>query len=329
MHTLYERYSHFFDLVKFDPILKKFYDVVYFMSLDAEWYERVGRNIIQSYQIATVSESSANNIILYQPPGKRMKLVELIDAGIASVHGGQLPPFQRGRKILVVLVAHYFTAEWSALADRDADYITKRLTVIRKTPVTGRSPIKVNLSDHTPVDVRIFDTKLLAPASHQSLQALSTLLGDESQEKDDIPQFYKENMNIFLAEYPESFEHYALRDTEVTIKLFFLLQESLNLLAFGEVKQLFRTLATAAVQGFLVAHPWFKQYRSALRRPEFWDAYRLVERAYHGGRNESYFVGRTSDYPETRNKVWIDIDFCGCYPTAMALCPKIDVEGSK
>lgn len=326
MKDLCKEYRDFFDLMKVNQKGRKVYDEVFFASLDAEWHELHKRNNVLSYQIATVAPMEANNIILYMRPGQRRKLIELIEVGIASVHGGQLPPFKPKRKILMILVAHNFTAEWSVLADRDAPYITKNLMVIRKTPVTSHRPIKLNLSDSTPVDVRFLDTMHLAPAGYKSLQALSTLLGDHSLEKDDIPQFYKENMHIFLREHPDWYERYALRDTEVTIRLFFLLQRSINLLAFGEMRQLFRTLGAASVAGFLEANPWFTDYRKALRRPYFWDAMRLAERAYHGGRNEGFFVGRTGDHPETREKVWVDVDFSGCYPTAMALCPQIDTE---
>ncbi len=325
MQEMIEEYREFFDLMKVNRKKSVIYDEVYFVAIDAEWYESGGRNVILSYQLASVSESAVNNIILYMPPGKRMKLCELVEAGIKSVNGGQLPLFKPGRKVLVVLIAHNFTAEWSALDDRNADYITENLMVIRKTPVTKRA-IKINLSDCTSVDVHFYDSMHLAPAGYKSLQAMSTLLGEKSLEKDDISQTDKENMNLFLQRDPVGFERYALRDTEVTLRLFVLLQKSLNMLAYGEIRQLFRTLAAASVDGFLESNPWFVNYRKALRRPEFWDAKRLAERAFHGGRNEGFFVGRTEDHPESQDKVWVDVDFSGCYPTAMALCPKIKTE---
>ena len=271
MQELITEYRPFFDLIKTNRKKSVVYDDVYYVAIDAEWYEAGGRNVVLSYQLATVSESAINNIILYMSPGKRLELCELVEAGIKSVNGGQLPPFKSGRKVRVILIAHNFTAEWSVLADRDSDYITKNLMVIRKTPVT-KSPININLSDYTPVDVEFFDSMHLAPAGYKSLQAMSTLLGDNSLEKDDIAQVDKENMNLFLQRDPVGFERYALRDTEVTLRLFVLLQKSLNMLAFGEIRQLFRTLAAASVDGFLESNPWFVNYRKALRRPEFWDA---------------------------------------------------------
>jgi len=137
-----------------------------------------------------------------------------------------------------------------------------------------------------------------------------------------------------LDKYPDKFAKYALKDTEVTLKLFFLLQQALNDLAYElaenkKVKRfkLYRTLASAGVESFTNNNGWFDDYRNELRGLHTAGT-QLIERSYYGGRNEGYFVGRTGNYPETRNKVWIDIDFKGCYPTAMALCPKIDFKGA-
>lgn len=326
MHVLPTRYRKFFDLLLNHPEYRQQYALVYFVALDTEWYESAGRNVVLSYQYNTASRDRAENVIEYVAPGERRRLSEVVEGAIASVHDGQLPWLMPGERILVILIAHYFAAEWSALADRDEPHITRKLTVIRKTPVTGLDPIQLHLSNYAPVDVRVYDTKLLAPATHQNLKALSSLLGPGDGAKEEISQFHLANMNVYLQDDPEGFERYALRDTEITLKLFFLLQESLNMLACGEVRQLFRTLASAAVEGFLEMHPWFPAYLKARRQNKFWDANRLIERAYHGGRNESYFVGNTADYPETRDKVWVDIDFAGCYPTAMALCPRVETR---
>jgi len=40
-----------------------------------------------------------------------------------------------------------------------------------------------------------------------------------------------------------------------------------------------------------------------------------------------FFVGNTANYLETKNRFYVDIDFSGCYPTAMALCPQVDLNG--
>ena len=349
MQNLPATYKPFFDLFETVPKPEFRFDRVYYMAIDAEWYESRGRNVVLSYQLATVSRTSSANFIKYVPPSKRLTLSELIGMGIASVNGGSIPEDHQRGKNLVILVSHNVAAEWSVLADRDEPHITKKLTLIRKSPVTGSDPIQITIAKKHPVSIKVFDTMLLAPASHQSLKKLSSLIGDKEEEKRQVSQFHIENMNIFLRDQPEEFERYALKDTEVTLKLFFLLQQSLNELVYrdqsgrwnGEIVKLYRTLASAGVEGFLSKNPSFVVYREHLglkkataKRPippeltdKFTEVYKLIKRAYHGGRNEGYFAGRTTRYQDTSDRIWVDVDYSGCYPTAMARCPKIDVFG--
>ncbi len=350
MRELPEKNQHFFNLLEKPSQAndkRKINHSGYFMAIDAEWFESEGHNVVLSYQIATCSRHHANNIIKYVPHGKRLKLAEIIELGIRSVHDGGMPEVCPDGTIRVVLVAHNFAAEWSVLADRDADYITKRLSLIRKTPVTDGHAIKLRI-ENKPVEVKIYDTMLLAPVTHRSLAKLSSLLGKKYKGKMSIKQSRIEHMDRYLREDPVGFEKYALRDSEVCLKLFFVLQQALNELAFGadRLDKLFRTLASAAVSGFTSKeeNEWFKEYLLVLglakptkkqkeqlkKHPNakiFPGAYRLVKRAYFGGRNESYFVGHTGRYAETRGRVWIDIDLSSAYPSSMALCPLIDLNG--
>lgn len=411
------------------------------MAFDAEWYESGGQNVVISYQIATLSPTTGKNIIEYVKPEQRLTLAEIVELGIKSVNGDQIPESHREAGIMVILISHHVTAEWSVLADRKEPHITKNLTVIRKSPVTGITPIRLNLEDST-VDVRIFDTRLTAPVDFQALSKLSTLLGSENDLKIPIEHYFKKRMNLLQQSRPVDFENYALQDSLVTLKLFFLLQKSLMELAFGvdslittisvdhgtltsrgtrgnitgngtanlviagtfdesnealheleytpsknhvgpvaitiivedqgetgrekpridtqvikikakrvkkaqgsgeccefsaqvgiKKKKIFSTLASAAVAGYIQNYPNFKAYQKLLRSYHFADAFKLVKRAYHGGRNEGYIVGHSEAHKETCGRVWVDIDFVGCYPTAMALCPQIqcgvDLSGRK
>jgi hypothetical protein len=351
LNELPEKYPHFFDLLERTTEAESAENIRhfgYFIAIDAEWHESKGRNVVLSYQIATVNRECAKNIIKYVPAGKRLPLSGIVEIGIRSVHGGSLPQLAPGEKLRVVLIAHNFAAEWSALADRDTPKITKRLTLIRKTPITDGHAIKLKLGKK-PLEVKIFDTMLLAPATHRSLAKLSGLLEEEFEKKLSIKQKWIENMDRYLREDPEGFERYALRDSEVCLKLFFLLQQSLNELAYGPgaFEKLFRTLASAAVAGF-TQHPdnaWFENYRLVLGlvpnptrtqekilenypdMPKFREAYKLIKRSYMGGRNESFLIGDTRKFAETRGRIWIDIDLSNAYPSSMALCPLIDPEG--
>jgi len=312
---LHTEYAHFFK--HFRPR----YENVFFMSLDAEWYEYGGRNVVLSYQVATVSMYASNNVIKYMAPGERMTLVDCIQYGLKSVTTEESFNNLRDGNTLVVLVSHNFVAEYSVLADRDEEYLTKCLTVIRKSPITNGNTIKIVVDKTVPVDVQIFDTMLLAPASHRSLKKLSGLLGSQENEKETVSQFNIEHMNLYLRDHPEEFEKYALQDSKVTLMLFFILQDCLYKLV-GDPKKfkLYVTLASAAVKGFIFKNDWFKKYQKTLKSAAFAKPYQLIKRCYHGGRNEGYIVGRI------KNKIFLDIDFSGCYPTAMALCPKIDLD---
>jgi len=318
------------------------YDHPYFVAIDGEWTERGGRNTVLSYQTACLSRTDYCNSIHFVRQGDRLTLAELVERAIRSVNGGALPENHRGRRSIVVMVAHSTTAEWSILADRDAPYITKHLTAIRKSPVTTH-PIKLILPGNFPVDVKIYDSMLLAPGTHRSLKKLSSLLGSKEKEKKDISEKTKRRMDLFLEEKRDEYAEYALRDTAVTLEIFLMLQSELNRQAFGPDKvdvaesdgvdgycpqRLFRTLASAAVRGFLDKHGgWFEPYLEELRDKAFREAFKMVRRSYHGGRNEGYFVGDTSKHPETVDKVWLDIDFSGCFPGCMSLVPMIDTEG--
>jgi hypothetical protein len=297
LQGLPEQYAPFHDCFLLDRFGNRQYDKVYFLAIDTEWYPDGGRNCILSYQLATVSVVNAVNRIIYVRPGERLTFIEAIESGIANLHGGNVPTnFRVGEpRVLIVVIAHNFVSEWSALKDRDSEAIVNKLSLIRKCPVTGLKPIELFSPLLGNVAVHIFDTMLLSPVGFQSLGKLSTLLSEDNSCKIPISQFYIENMNLFLADDPLGFERYALRDTELTIKLFVVLQAALNDLAYGEIKQVFKTLASAAVKGFQVTHPKFKSYRRALKKEKFNDAYKLIMRSYHGGRNEGFLIGDSRD----------------------------------
>jgi hypothetical protein len=328
--TLHEEYPEFFEKIAHteSTITAGGYpqDHIFYMAIDAEWYAECNKNIVLSYQIATSSADNTKNIIEYMRPKKRLKLGEIIELGLKSVTTVESFKELRKKKNLVILISHNVTAEWSVLADRNNPEIIKKLSQVRQSPITGRSPIKISINKEIPVDVLIFDTMLLAPASHKSLKKLSTLIGSEEGMKDDVTHHYITNMNLYLRDHPEKFEKYALKDSAITLKLFFIIQQILNdLVDENEIIKFYRTLASAAVRSFQNNNPYFHNYTIALKK-KYPNENRLIKRSYYGGRNEAYFVGHTDDCSDTKNKIWIDIDLIGCYPTAMALCPKIDLK---
>jgi len=323
------------------------YDRVLVLSLDAEWFQFGARNVPLSYQIAAVSPEHASNVGYYTRVGARIKkrlsveghlssgrdavderftLEEIVEQALRQHDGGQLANRKSGTT-RVILVAHNSVAEWSMLADRDEDEIVKRLTVIRKSPVTGVHPIKLRNRRIGKVDLEIFDTRLLAPAGLQSLAKLSELLGKDWQKFDDVSEYEKRNMHVLLHEDSARFEKYALRDTAATAKIFFLQQRLLNDLAFGYIDRPFKTLASAAVRGFLNRNQWFEVYREALSEGKFGEVIPIITRAYLGGLNMGCFRGDTESFELSKNYIFVDIDFANAYANAMARCAKIDLAG--
>lgn len=305
---------------------KKRFNVI-IISFDAEWQEFGGKNRVISYQIASLVRHDAKNVIEYMQNDQRLSLEEVVEIGIRSVHDGQLPDLLRNEPTFVLLIAHHVTAEWSVLRDRRSPHILSNLTVIRKSPVCGRSAIPIELSNGAVAFVAFSDSRLLAPAGFQSLKKLSSLLGSDDDLKIDIPHFFKKRMGLFRKLHPRRYEEYSLQDSAVTLKVYLLLLDSIiKLSGKGEKKgrtKFYRTLASGAVIGYLVNYPGFVPYRKKLKSSEYTEAMRLFRRGYHGGRNEGFLLGRTDRQAELKNRLWCDVDFCGAYPTTMALCPAI------
>jgi hypothetical protein len=268
MNTLYAQYVEYFELLKLDRRGEPKYDHVFVMGIDTETKQISSTSFnVLSYQVATVGQSGANNIIIYKPFNHpRSSLPEIIKAGICSTNslpGNEFARNHAGKQILVIGVAHYAAAELSSLRDRDESYITKRLTLIQKCPITDGHPIKMVI-DGCAVDFHLFDTMLLTPAKFKSLAALGALLGDTDQGKLDVSPYYKKNMDLFLRDRPDEFERYALRDSELCLKLFLLLQKTLNDVVYDKPVKLFRTISSASVSGFLQENMWFDEYRQGV-----------------------------------------------------------------
>jgi hypothetical protein len=182
---------------------------------------------------------------------------------------------------------------------------------------------------------------LLAPGSHQSLKALSSLVLIDSERKKDLTQREIENMDRLLYQDPIRFRKYALRDTEVTLKVFMVMQSLLNELTFGGFKKYFKTLGSASVTALLehyakhgidriLNHPPGKnsglppkELKIQVERYE--KSLRFVKACYHGGRNEAFFWGDTSRFELSGNRLFLDCDFQSAYPSAMALAIRIDL----
>jgi len=192
--SLHLKYKNFFYHFKKYSRIK--YANVFFIAIDAEWHRVGNKNNVLSYQVATASNRRTKNIFIKMKPGERLRLRDLIERGIRSVYLGALPSTLNKVKNLVILISHHFLGEWTVLADREDKEITKRLMLVRKTVVTDAHTIKQTIDKRVKLDIKFYDTILLAPAKYKSLKNLSALLGEPDKGKIPISQYDIQNMHI-------------------------------------------------------------------------------------------------------------------------------------
>lgn len=313
--------QEFFGMVLKDKNGNDKYVGSYVVTLDYETVLlRDKQNYVISEQTAVLTQDSVSlNFILVR--NDRRTLKQVVRDAVASVHGGDFPAEFRGNEIVVYVVFHFGIMELSCLKDRDQPYIEKRLQLIRKTVTTDGFPIKFKV-EGCQVHLHLIDTYLLAPDKYKSLDALSGLLHIKGIRKLRISPYYKSRMDTLLKRYPRLFRRYALMDTVVTAGLFFNLQTSLNEQVYGpgNLKKVFRTLASATTAAFMNRNPWFKEYRDALDHERFIPAYGMAKQSFHGGLNSNFYIGRS----ENPDECFLDLDFMSAYPSAAMLCPLLD-----
>lgn len=286
------------------------------IGFDTEYQSNftVNNNLCLSYQYALYSlfDGTYKSGILFPDlnQNERFSWSEFTNKVFKEAH--ILPSQLAGYRI--IFIAHYFSAEWAMF--RDKKELTMKFEFIRKSMVT-RKPLKTKIvaenGRRVECWVDVSDTMLLLPDGFKSLALASTLLG--GFEKIALEAEMKSNMYDLLQQNPEQFIEYAIRDAEVTLKLFVKLQYMLNRIN-GESDKLFLTLASATTNDFIKfskattgatihdmqfdrKHHLYKQYEA------------LANRSYMGGLNSSYHVGKADGY------TFIDIDFKNAYPTAM------------
>jgi len=300
------------------------------IAIDTEYQSNytANSNLCLSYQFAVydLMDNKYQTGIFYPDITKKerytlsqltKKILKTINKPLSSLQGYR-----------IVYIAHYFAAEWSMFKDREELYM--KFEYIRKTLITTNRPLKSTLIDengdtvHLFVDVR--DTMLLLPDGYKSLEKASTFI--EGFEKIDIPSYYKSNMYQFLQDYPKEFNEYAIRDAEVTLKLFIKLQYLLNQINNTEEK-LFSTLASATTNDFIKFSKSLNtskdddihQMQFSRLYSKYQEHSSLANRGYLGGLNSSYHIGKSTGY------TFLDIDFKNAYPTAMNLLKIGDFGG--
>jgi hypothetical protein len=222
-------------------------------TIDAEWLSNYTKseNLILSYQFSVIDLKTGNrgDGIYYTNwvEKERLTITQIIEQ-IGNVVGLTLSKLNG---YTIVVVAHNAIAEWSAIKNRNK--LNKQLQMIRKTVITpGVSPIILKIYDENRnkkiVKFMLKDTMLLVPELYRSLKKASILVDPEFA-KLDLTKEELSNMLKLLQDNPVRFETYAIRDTQVTLKLWITLQCMLNEIN-GTKDKIFSTLSSAALSRF-------------------------------------------------------------------------------
>jgi len=226
-------------------------------AFDAEWLSNYTQfeNLILSYQFSSIDLSNGNraDIIYYANyiEKERLSLTGVLEQ-IALSLGLKLSALKH---YLIVLIAHNAVAEWSTLSNRNK--LAPKLQFIRKTVITpNMTGVKLKIYDRSrnPIHTKFMlkDTMLLVPDKYRSLKKASELV-DPDFAKLDIGSDNLSNMLKFLQEDPMGFEAYALRDTQVTLKLWITLQCMFNDINKSDSK-IYSTLSSAALNNYISSY---------------------------------------------------------------------------
>jgi hypothetical protein len=196
------------------------------VGFDCEWVTEDERNCVLSYQVACHYAGKEWTAIQYTrraekircPEGSaenvrdRYKFANVIAGAISA---GIRRGFLRAWPKTVVACAHWTRADLSAMEDFDA--IKRSFDGVQKTYTTIVKPYfaRVSLGGHTRCfNIVLVDTLLLAPGSCRSLGDLGRLYDFPKLDVGD----YISRMDQLLADDPDLYESYAIRDAEISAR---------------------------------------------------------------------------------------------------------------
>jgi hypothetical protein len=313
----------------------------------------LGRNAILSYQVhcklydPNFPDCVEWGGIWYPEDGSidnRLSLSDLLTFAIwKGVSTGAVDAVPQS----IYLVGHFTRADVPAFSD--FRNLTQMMSSVRNTflSIDGYIAIDIPCADGSTVPLKVLlrDTMLLTPAASKGLKALGELVGQPKITLHPDPakdQFYKENMDVLLADDPELFERYALNDAVICVRYADrVIEQSKALL--GKVK-LPATLTSIGID--LLWKSWERSGKthpfSVLGKEQVWERQfnkrlgyfetrkrvvdlqevswhlSLATECYHGGRNEQFWFGPAFEDD------WTDYDLSSAYPTAMGLIRKPD-----
>ena len=327
------------------------YDIVY--SLDAEtqaYTDDLGnlRNKVLSYQIGAlnIKKRTYRECIVFPENGKRLRLRDIIAKAIGLAGLGRSKA--NGAKVLQI--THYGIMEWSLFKDRkDVSSLFKevhkvpvcfRSKEIKSVPLEGRHYVKVLF--------RSSDTYLHAPAGFRTLDKLSQMT---ITRKVSIGDCIKD-MEGLLRDDRDLFIYYALSDIRATLEYEALFLQKVYLMTgtpclpvtlgdlsvkcFDSMIRDMNNIPKTPVLKIIDNEPLLRLMGKEItnytdskghnrKSYRYTDKYlwnkTLCSDSYYGGLNISFICGERKASPD---KVFLDLDFSGAYPTALAACGDID-----
>lgn len=322
--------------------------------IDREGLSRgLGRNTILSYQVhcklydPNLPDCAEWGGICFPEDGSLDNRLSLTDVLTFAIWRGIETGAVKAVPQMIYLVGHFTRADIPSFSDFQS--LTQMMSSVRNTflSIDGHIAVEIPCVDGSviPLKVLLRDTMLLTPAASKGLKALGELVGQSKIVLDPDPvkdQFYKENMDLLLAENPDLFDRYALNDAVICVRYADrLIKQSHSLL--GKPK-LPATLTSIGVD--LLWKAWEHSGKSypleILGKEQVWERQfnkrlgyfetrkrvvdlqevawhvQLATECYHGGRNEQFWFGPAFEDD------WTDYDLSSAYPTAMGLIRKPD-----
>jgi len=331
------------------------YDIVY--SLDAEtqsYSDDMGnpRNKVLSYQIGAlnIKKGTYRECIVFPENGKRLRLRDIISNAIGLAGLGRT----QAKGANVLQLTHYGIMEWSLFQDRkDVSSLFKE---VHKVPVCFRTKaiksVPLKGSHYVKVLFRSCDTYLHAPAGFRGLDKLS---GMTLTKKVSIGGWIKD-MEGLLRDNRDLFIHYALSDIRATLEYEALFLHKVSLMTgtpclpvtlgdlsvkcFDSMIRDMNNIPKTPILKIIDNEPLLRlmgkeitsytDSRGHSRKSyKYTDKYSwnktLCSDSYYGGLNISFICGERKAAP---GKVFLDLDFSGAYPTALAACGDIDFNAA-
>ena len=229
---------------------------------------------------------------------------------------------EKKQNFRIALACHYSRADLPGFSDF-ANLKTK-FDNVRKTFVTIQRPHKIRCQlinrRFTDCTIRLFDTRLLAPAGAWSLEKLGDLLGFKKLSVPDILNEAGDNvpgikrMDIVQSQYPKLFEEYALRDAELTLEWLVQIDQFRDLWDLSNLSPTIGAIAVAKIRQVVglddFAFFGIEYTEGSRKRSEaqFVSGIRnnlsLIANCFHGGRNEAFVHGIFEAYPELTQQAW-------------------------